>query len=75
MRKEKKKIKIEHVEVWYHLAWRGEEEETTKKNKRAKKGMGGEAGVVGKHAALRTLRKLLSGTQNGLFKSESQGLG
>lgn len=46
-----------------------------KKNKRAKKGMGGEAGVVGKRAALRKLRKLLGGTQNGLFKFESQGLG
>lgn len=74
MRKEKK-IKTEHVEVSYHLAWRGEEEETTKKNKRAKKGMGGEAGIVGKRAALRKLRKLLVGTQSGLFKSESQGLG
>lgn len=47
----------------------------TKKNKKAKKGMGGEAGIVGKRAALKKLRKLPGGTQNGLSKSESQGIG
>lgn len=47
----------------------------TKKNKKAKKGLGGEADIVGKRAALRKLRKLPGGTQNGLSKSEGQGLG
>ena len=57
--------------MWYHLAWRGEEGKVTKRNKRAKKGMGGEAGIVGKRAALIKLRKLPGGTQNRLSKSES----